>query len=205
MVFGASLALMLRANVGLGPWDVFHQGLALRTPLTIGQAMVVAGLALLLFSSLAARVRPGVGTVLNMALVGPWVDFFLAWPRFPSADGPAAGAALFALGLVLNGWATGLYITAGLGAGPRDGFAIALARLAQWPVGRARTAVEAVVCAAGWLLGGTVGIGTLVFVVAIGPLMQASLSVLGGAEERYRRAARGAEARRATRRAPRVP
>ena len=196
MLFGLSLAFMLTAGVGLGPWDVFHQGLALRTPLTIGQAMVVAGLGLLLFSALVARVRIGVGTVLNMLLIGPWVDLFLALPSFPEAGGPLDGAALFALGLVMNGLATGLYITAGLGAGPRDGFAIGLARLVRVPVGRARTGVEVIVCASGWLLGGSVGLGTLAFAFAIGPLMQASLRLLGGLDGRYERALDAARARR---------
>lgn len=197
LLFGLSLALMLRANVGLGPWDVFHQGLALRTPLTIGQAMVLAGLVLLVFSAVVARVRIGIGSVLNMLLVGIWVDVFLALPAFPAAEGLVAGAALFATGLVLNGLATGLYITAGLGAGPRDGFALGLAKMLRVPVGRVRTGVEAVVLASGWLLGGSVGLGTLAFAVAIGPLMQASLRLLGGLETRYAAASEGARARRA--------
>lgn len=196
VLFGLSLAFMLRAGVGLGPWDVFHEGLALRTPLTIGQAMVLAGLGLLVFSTVVARVRPGVGTVLNMLLIGPWVDLFLALPGFPVATGWWEGGALFATGLVLNGLATGLYITAGLGAGPRDGFAIGLAKLAGVTVGRARTGVEILVCASGWLLGGTVGIGTLVFALAIGPLMGGSLRLLAGLDAGYARAAADARARR---------
>ena len=189
MLFGLSLAFMLRAGVGLGPWDVFHQGLEERTPLTIGQAMVLAGLVLLIVSAAVLRERPGVGTVLNMALIGPWVDAFLAWSAFPTATGVVSGAAMFALGLGLNGFATGLYITAGLGAGPRDGFALGLARTAGVPVRRARTGVEMAVCATGWLLGGSVGVGTVVFALAIGPCMQASLRLLSGLEARYRRTA----------------
>ena len=185
MVFGLSIAFMLAANIGLGPWDVFHQGVAQRTPLTIGQAMVAAGLALLIVSALLAKVRPGVGTVLNMALIGPWVDLFLAVPGFPQADGGAAGWGLFVAGLVLNGFATGLYITAGLGAGPRDGFAIGLATLLGTQVRRARTLVEVVVLATGWALGGTVGLGTLAFAAGIGPLMQAGLRSLRGVERAY--------------------
>lgn len=188
MLFGLSVAFMLRAGVGLGPWDVFHQGLELRTRLTIGQAMVLAGLILLLFSAAVAQVRPGVGTVLNMALVGPWVDAFLAWRGLPAPEGWAYGAAMFAFGLVLNGVATGVYITAGLGAGPRDGFALGLARLARVPVRRARTGVELVVLTTGWALGGTVGLGTLAFAVAIGPLMQTSLRLSGRLERGYLRA-----------------
>jgi uncharacterized membrane protein YczE len=197
MVFGVSISLMLRAHVGLGPWDVFHQGLALRTPLTVGQAMIAAGFTLLLLSIVTAGVRPGIGTVLNMTLVGVWVDLFLSVPGFPSASGPWDGAALFATGLVLNGVATGLYITAGLGAGPRDGFALGVSRIAGVPVRRARTIVEVVVCATGWLLGGSVGVGTIVFALAIGPLMQTSMRVFGRLEPHYRRAGDAAVARRA--------
>lgn len=184
-VFGASVALMLAAGVGLGPWDVFHEGLALRTPLTVGQAMVGAGLALLAVAWGLAGVRPGLGTVLNMALIGPWVDLFLARPWFPDPGGGVDGWAWFLTGLALNGFATGLYITAGLGAGPRDGFALALADRFGTSVRRARTGVEAIVLASGWALGGTVGFGTLAFAVAIGPLMQAGLRAARPLEGAY--------------------
>jgi len=174
-LFGFSIALQLRAGVGLGPWDVFHQGLSLRTPLSVGQAMILAGFTVLAFSALVAKVRPGLGTVLNMLVIGSWVDLFLAWPAFPRAGGYLDGGAMFAIGVVLNGTATGLYLTAGLGAGPRDGFALALAKLLQVTVRRARTLVEVVVVTSGWLLGGSVGVGTIVFALSIGPIMQTSL------------------------------
>ena len=171
-LFAFSLALMLRAGVGLGPWDVFHEGLALRTPLSIGQGMILTGLSLVVFAALVARLRPGLGTLLNMLVVGVWVDVFLASALVPRPEAWPLGALTFALGLVLNGVATGLYLSAGLGAGPRDGFALSLARLLGTTVARARTLVEVVVLSAGWLLGGTVGVGTVVFALAIGPLMQ---------------------------------
>jgi uncharacterized membrane protein YczE len=192
LLFGLSIALMLNGRVGLPAWDVFHQGVALRTPLTIGQAMILAGLALILVAWRVAQVRPGIGTVFNMATIGLWVDLFLGWPRFPAADGGAAGWGLFAAGLLLNGLATGLYITAGLGAGPRDGFALALADRLSVPVRRARTGVELVVLASGWALGGTVGLGTLVFAVAIGPLMQSGLRLTQGLRRAYARSEREA-------------
>jgi uncharacterized membrane protein YczE len=186
-LFGFSIALMLRAGVGLGPWDVFHQGVALRTPLTIGQAMIAAGFALMALSAALAKVRPGIGTVMNMVFIGAWVDLFLGLPAFPQARGWIDGAALFGVGLVLNGVATGLYLTGGLGAGPRDGFALALAKLLRVTVRRARTLVEVVVLTSGWLLGGTVGVGTVAFALAIGPLMQGSLRLFAGLERAYAR------------------
>jgi uncharacterized membrane protein YczE len=175
VVFGFSLACMLRSGVGLGPWDVFHEGVAARTPLSVGTVIVVTGLALLVVAALAARVRPGLGSVLNMLLVGPWVDLFLGSRLVPSPETWLASATLFAVGLALNGLATGLYLTAGLGAGPRDGFVLGMARALGTTVARARTLIELTVLLVGWLLGGTVGVGTLVFAATIGQLMQASL------------------------------
>lgn len=191
-LFGFSISLQLRAGIGLGPWDVFHQGVALRTPLTVGQAMIGAGLALLAFSVLFAKVRPGLGTVLNILVIGSWVDAFLAWPAFPTAQGAIDGGVMFGIGVMLNGTATGLYLTAGLGAGPRDGFALALAKLLQVTVRRARTLVEVVVLTTGWLMGGTVGVGTVVFALTIGPIMQTSLHRFRFLEAWYgRQAGRG--------------
>lgn len=192
MLFAFGIALMLRAGIGLGPWDVFHQGLSLRTPLSVGQAMISAGVSLLVVSMLLARVRPGLGTLLNMSLIGLWVDLFLGQGWFPSARGPLDGAAMFATGIVLNGAATGMYITAGLGAGPRDGFALAIAKALQITVRRARTLIEVVVLAAGWLLGGSVGVGTVAFALLIGPVMQWGLRLFRGSEALYARLTGGA-------------
>ncbi len=203
VLYGLSVALMLRANVGLGPWDVFHQGLALRTPLTVGQAMVLAGVVLVLYSSVAARQHPGLGTLFNMVMVGVWVDVFLAMPSFPDASGWVQGTTVFAVGIAFTGVATGLYITAGLGAGPRDSFALGLSRNMKISVGRARMAVEVTVCLLGWLLGGSVGVGTIVFALAIGPLMQVSLRLFGGLEGRYGRATSALVGRREARAARR--
>lgn len=191
-LYGLSIAFTLRAGIGLGPWDVFHQGAALRTPLSIGQVMVVAGFLLLLYSGFVARVKIGLGTLMNMVLIGVWVDVFLARPWFPEATGWWEGATLFALGLALNGVATGLYITAGLGAGPRDGFVLGVAAMTRAPVRRVRTLVEMSVFAVGWALGGNVGIGTLAFALGIGPAMQAGLKLFAGLERRYGRADRRA-------------
>jgi uncharacterized membrane protein YczE len=186
-LFAVGIALMLRAGIGLGPWDVFHQGLSLRTPLTVGQAMIVAGVTLLLLSMALAKVRPGWATLLNMLLIGSWVDLFLGLPGFPEARHWWEGGVMFAVGMVLNGVATGMYITGGLGAGPRDGFALALAKLLGVTVRRARTLVEVVVLSSGWLLGGSVGVGTVAFALAIGPLMQWGLRLFQGVEAAYAR------------------
>jgi uncharacterized membrane protein YczE len=168
VLFGVSIALMVRAGLGLPSWDVLHEGLSRRLGLPFGWMVnAVAVVVLLLWIPL--RQRPGVGTVANVVLVGVAADAALA--VLPPVDTAAVGAALLAAGVVLNGIATGLYIGAGLGPGPRDGLMTGLAERG-YSIRRARTAIELTVLAVGWLLGGTVGVGTVVYAVAIGPLAQ---------------------------------
>lgn len=185
LLYGFSVALMLRGNIGLGPWDVFHQGLSFVTPLTIGQAMIVAGLVVLLFSALVARVKIGLASVLNMLLIGIWADLFLSWPLFPHPSGVATGSLLFVTGLVLTAVATGIYITAGLGAGPRDGFVLGIANMTGASVRLSRTIVEVGVLVTGYLMGGMAGVGTLLFAFSAGPLMQLFLRLFRPLEVRY--------------------
>ncbi|WP_433285039.1 YczE/YyaS/YitT family protein [Micromonospora sp. CA-244673] len=167
-LFGASVALMVRADLGLSSWDVLHQGLADRTGLPLG--WVVNGVALLvLLLWFPLRQRPGVGTVANVALVGLALDAVLA--VLPPLSALPARIGLLVLGVLLNGVATGLYLGARLGPGPRDGLMTGLAARGL-PVGRVRTLIELVVLALGWLLGGTAGPGTLLYALAIGPLAQ---------------------------------
>ncbi len=176
-IYGLSVAFMVSAGIGLGPWDVFHQGISRLTPLTFGQAMVLAGLAVLVYSVIGPKVRVGVGTVLNMLLIGVWCDAFLALPGFPHGTSYVLGVALFALGTVLCGVATGLYITAGLAAGARDGFVLGVAKVTGAKVRTVRTITELSVFALGWLMGGTAGLGTVLFALSAGPLMQLFLRV----------------------------
>lgn len=167
-LFGASVALMVRADLGLSSWDVLHQGLAARSGLPLG--WVVNGVALLvLLLWFPLRQRPGVGTVANVALVGLALDAVLA--VLPPLSALPARIGLLLAGILLNGVATALYLGARLGPGPRDGLMTGLAARGL-PIGRVRTLIELVVLALGWLLGGTVGPGTLLFALAIGPLVQ---------------------------------
>lgn len=191
VLYGFSVALMLRGNIGLGPWDVFHQGLSFVSPLTLGQAMIGAGLVVLLFSALVAKVKIGLASVLNMLLIGIWADLFLSLPAFPHPSGVAMGSVLFVIGLALTAVATGLYITAGLGAGPRDGFVLGVANMTGLSVRLSRTIVEVLVLATGWFMGGTAGVGTLLFAFSAGPLMQLFLRVFRPLEVRYESAERG--------------
>jgi uncharacterized membrane protein YczE len=171
VLFGASLALMLRSRLGLGPWDVLHQGLAERTGLPIGQVVIgVAVVVLLLWFPL--RQRPGFGTVSNVIVVGLAVDGTLA--VLPQPHQLAVRAAYLILGILANAVATGLYIGAGLGPGPRDGLMTGFAQRGH-SIRLVRSLIELSVLAIGWLLGGTVGVGTLLYAVTIGPLVGALL------------------------------
>ena len=168
ILFGVSIALMLTAGLGVDPWDVLHQGVARQTGVRIGSVVILASLLVLLLW-LPLRQRPGFGTAANAVVVGVTVDAALA--VLPDLEALPARFAFLSVGVVLNGIATGLYIGARLGAGPRDGLMTGLAARGL-PLGAVRTAIEVGVLAIGWGLGGQVGVGTLVYAVSIGPLAQ---------------------------------
>ncbi len=168
-LYGLSIALMIEGAVGAAPWDVLHLGVARHLPLSPGVIIVVAaGVVLALWIPL--RQKPGLGTVLNAALLGPFADLNLALLPTPDALVVRCGYAL--AGVVLCAFATALYVGAQLGPGPRDGLMTGLARRTGWPLRRVRTGIEVSVLASGFVLGGTVGAGTVVFALAVGPLTQ---------------------------------
>lgn len=167
-VYGLSLALLVIAGLGLDPWDVFHQGVAERTGRSIGTITVATSVVVLVLW-VPLRERPGIGTIANGLLVGVWIDVWLA--ILPDVDPLAARSALMVAGVVLNGVATGMYIGARFGPGPRDGLMTGyVARRPGRSIRLVRTVIEVTVLAAGWLLGGTVGVGTVLYAVSIGPL-----------------------------------
>lgn len=165
-LYGASIGLLVRARLGLDPWDVFHQGLALRTGLQIGWIVVAVG-ALVLVAWIPLRQRPGFGTVANVVVVGVVAN--LALTLIPTPGTLALRMIFLVAGVLANGVATGLYIGAGLGPGPRDGLMTGLGQRGL-SIRVARTTIEVSVLVAGFALGGTVGIGTVVYAFAIGPL-----------------------------------
>jgi uncharacterized membrane protein YczE len=175
VIVGFGFALMVEANLGLGPWEVLHQGISNRIGIPIGTVGIFVGL-LVLAAWLPLRQRLGVGTVLNVITIGIVIDLtMLLVPdlhslliRWPALLG----------GLLLVGIGGGLYIGAGLGPGPRDGLMTGMAARGWFSIRTARTLLEITALAAGWLLGGTVGIGTLLFAVGIGPLVQLFLGKL---------------------------
>jgi uncharacterized membrane protein YczE len=167
--YGFSMALMVRAGLGLDPWDVFHQGLAGRTGMTIGIASAVVGVAVLL-AWIPLRNRPGVGTVANVIVIAITVDAGMA--LLPTPESLPVRVAMMLGAVVLNGLSTVLYIGAGMGPGPRDGLMTGLVARTGLSVRVVRTSIEATVLAVGWLLGGTVGVGTVVYALGIGSLVQ---------------------------------
>ncbi|MCU1532090.1 MAG: hypothetical protein JWO49_1661 [Arthrobacter sp.] len=168
-MYGVSLAVFIRAGLGLDPWDVFHQGLAGKTGLSIGTVVVIVSfLVLLLWIPL--RQRPGFGTLCNAVLVGVFADIGLALiPEFSHLGGQIG---MLAGAVLLNAVASACYIGARFGPGARDGLMTGLARRTGWSVRTSRTGIEVVVLGAGWLLGGSVGVGTVLYALAIGPLVQ---------------------------------
>lgn len=174
---GLGVAIMLAAGVGLGPWSVFHEGLSAVTGLTFGRVLQLVGLVVIGIAWTLTQQRPGPGTIMNMLLVGPWVDFFGAQAWLPTMTTLGAGLVQFVVGTVVVGIASGMYIAARFGAGPRDGLVLGLSRLSRWSVRRTRTGLEALVLALGFLLGGSVGLGTVLFALLVGPAMQLSLRV----------------------------
>ncbi|MFZ2981258.1 MAG: hypothetical protein WA085_09520 [Sphingobium sp.] len=174
-LYGFSMALMLRANLGLDPWDVLHQGIAPSLGLTFGMTVNLVGLVVLLLW-IPLRQRPGVGTVLNIVVIGTAVDLSLM--ILPTPEGYAARFAFLIGGIVLNGIAGGAYIGAGLGPGPRDGLMTGLCARTGWPVKIVRTAIELAVLTIGWMMGGTVGVGTVLYAVSIGWVVHHALPAL---------------------------
>ncbi|MEM8712947.1 MAG: hypothetical protein AAGG01_18505 [Planctomycetota bacterium] len=167
VLFGFGVAMMVAADMGLGPWDVFHQGLSRLTGITIGPIIIGVGLIILL-GFLPLREKVGVGTILNALLIGSTVDVTL--PYLAGVESTWARAALMIGGPVMIAIGSGLYIGGGLGPGPRDGIMTGLAKRGI-RISRARTGIELTVLAAGLALGGTLGVGTLWFAVGIGPMV----------------------------------
>jgi uncharacterized membrane protein YczE len=167
VIYGVSSSLMVLGRHGLVPWDVLHQGLARQTGIAIGTWSILVGLVVLTFW-IPLREKPGWGTISNAIVVGGAIDLIL-W-LVPAVHAEVARWGCCLVGVLLGGVATGMYIGAGLGPGPRDGLMTGLARRSGRSIRVVRTALEATVLVLGWVLGGTVGVVTVVYLVSIGPL-----------------------------------
>ncbi|GCE15240.1 YczE/YyaS/YitT family protein [Tengunoibacter tsumagoiensis] len=178
-LYALGIVLTYRSGIGLDPWDVFHQGISKHTPLTFGTANIAVG-AILIGLSLFLKVYPGVGTLLNMLLIGSFVDLII---RLNLISDPGNIPFLLrllidVLGVAVIGLGTALYISPRLGAGPRDGLMVRLQEITKIRVSLVRAAIEITVLVLGYLLGGTVGIGTLLFALGIGPAVEASFYLI---------------------------
>ncbi|WP_344770605.1 hypothetical protein [Aeromicrobium panaciterrae] len=168
-LYGFTMAMMVESTLGLDPWDVFHEGVATQVPLTFGQVVIVTG-AVVLLLWIPLKQVPGIGTVLNVIIIGLAADFGIALIDQP--DNIWLRGLLLVGGVVGNGFAGALYIGAQLGPGPRDGLWLGLVRRTGRSVRFWRTTIEVTVLAVGFLLGGTVGVGTVLYALTIGPIVQ---------------------------------
>jgi uncharacterized membrane protein YczE len=187
VLFGAGIAAMAQAGIGLGPWEVFHQGISRLTGLPLGTVSILVGIPVLA-AWWPLGERPGVGTIVNIALIGASTNVALA--LIPAASDVPAQLAMMLVGVVAIAIGSGLYLAADLGPGPRDGLMTGLHLRFGWSIRRARTGIELSVLVAGFLAGGTIGLGTMVFALGIGPLVQLALRVFDrqGRVSRRRRA-----------------
>lgn len=172
VLFGVGCAVMVEAGIGLDPWTVFAQGISRQTGIGIGWVANIVGF-LVLLAWIPLRQRPGVGTIANILLVGTAMQF--AIDLLPAPEGFVAQLLVFLGGVAIVALASGLYIGARFGPGPRDGLMTGLHARFGWPIWAARLGVESTVLVAGWLLGGTVGLGTVLFAVLIGPAVHVNL------------------------------
>ena len=175
-IFGTGDAVIVAAGVGNTPWTVLAEGIALMMDRTIGQATFFVSVAVLLLW-IPLREKPGIGTILNAILIAVAIEYML--PILPTPEGAFESLLQVIGGIALVGIGSGIYLTANLGPGPRDGWMTGMQRVSGYPIGHVRAAIEISVVIVGWSLGGTVGIGTVIFAVMIGPTVAVCLNVVG--------------------------
>ena len=174
LTFGLGISLMVEAGLGLGPWEALHQGISVRTGIPIGTVSILLGIPILaLWWPLGQR--PGIGTLINVAIIGTATN--IGNLLIPTQHELPAQVAMMLAGVVVIGIGSGLYLSADLGPGPRDGLMVGLHRRFGWSIRRARTLVELSALGVGWVLGGTIGVGTLAFAFGIGPIVQVMLGI----------------------------
>lgn len=166
-IFSLSTVLLLQANLGLGPWDVFHISLAKYLPFTFGQVIIGTGV-LCVAASYKMGIKPTYGTILNMFLIGAFIDLITLWGWVPNAGLPYHQYLFFSAGIIGCGLGTGMYISANMGTGPRDSLMMGLHQITGWRIGLVRTIIEVSVVALGFSLGGKIGVGTIIFSFTIG-------------------------------------
>ena len=174
MVLALGISLTIEAKfLGIGPWDVFHYGLFTKFGLTIGTWSIISGLLLLFISSAFIKAWPKIGSFLNMMLLGLFIDLF-NW-MLPNIDNLIGATIAFIIGVALMGYGIGLYVSADLGAGPRDSFMLLLVEKMGWSIPLVRNGIEIIVFLVGWMLGGPVGVGTVLIAFGLGPILGYSI------------------------------
>lgn len=176
-LYALGITITIQANIGVSPWHVFHQGLSNVIGITFGQAIILVGLAII-FLNVFLGEKVGVGTILNMLLIGLFVDAIFATELIGKSNSILVGTIMLTMGMIIISFATWFYIGAGMGSGPRDGLMVALTRKTNCTVGLVRSSLELVVLGIGFLLGGHVGVGTVIFALCIGPIMQITFKLL---------------------------
>lgn len=170
LLMALGLVLLIKADLGATPWDVFHVGLYYQLGLTIGTWSIIVGIGILTVAAIISKEFPQIGAFLNMVLVGLFIDMYFLLPFIQTPENIFGKVAMFVTGLLLNGYGMGLYISAQFGAGPRDSLMIALSQKTGWKVRNVRALMEVLVLLVGWQLGGPVFWGTILISMLIGPL-----------------------------------
>jgi len=177
-LYGLGIVLTLKSNLGTAPWDVLHLGVTNYIPLTFGQVSQLTGIIVILLS-LAMGIKPGWGSIANMYFIGLFTDLILAggWISVPIHW--VSQLAMLLAGVWVIGWGSFFYLSSAFGAGPRDGFMVGSINKTGWPLWKMRTVIETSVAAIGYLLGGSIGIGTIIVAFTLGPAIQWSFSIMG--------------------------
>lgn len=176
IIYGLAIVIMIHANIGLSPWDVFHQGISLKTGLTMGQISIGVGIIIIIIDAFMGE-GIGFATLGNVFFIGTFLDIFQGLKIVPYANNLFTGIIMMLIGIVLAAIATVLYLKPALGSGPRDGLMLAINKRSSKSVGTIRTIIELTVLVVGWLLGGSVGIGTLVSGFGLGYAIQIAFKI----------------------------
>lgn len=177
ILYAFGIVMTVRANIGYSPWDIFHQGIANRVGLTLGNMSIIVGLGILVVNWLLKE-KVGVATVLNVLFIGTFMDLIINSNLIPENTGLGSGTLMMLGGLFVIGFATPIYLSAGLGAGPRDGLMLALTKLTKKDIALVRNAIELIVTILGYLLGGPVGLGTVITFLTMGYFVKFAFAVL---------------------------
>lgn len=177
-LFGLGIVMTIKSNLGTAPWDALHLGLINYIPFTLGQVSQITGILIILLS-LCLGMKPGWGTVANMYFIGLFIDFFMGTNWIPVPTHWLSQIGLLLAGIWIIGWASFFYLSAALGAGPRDSFMVGSIDKTGWPVWKVRTVIESSVAIIGYLLGGSIGIGTIIIAFTLGPSIQLAFTIMG--------------------------